>query len=237
MVGILVFLVMVLGASTGLFKDMTGYTTLKNSQPTTTLISPGNNQLVYTDKIVFNWNYNDPENDPQTAFILQIDKTRRMENPTSKMVSSPSNSYIFTIKNPKKTTYYWRVKTRDANGWGEWSRPSSFSLDLNIKECSDGTPLWQCSLDKPKWCYTVFNTPVLVDKCSKCGCPAGYTCQKEECEPISCIDGTPHGECSIELPKYCDKGNLVYNCEKCGCLLGKACQTDGTCSIPAIFRF
>ena len=170
LVGILVFLLITLGASTGLFKDITGYTTIKNSQPTTTLVSPGNNGVVHTDKIIFTWNYNDIENDPQTAFILQVDKTRMMENPISKMVSSPSTSYQLTLKIPEKITYYWRVKTKDARDWGEWSRPSSFSLDLNIKECSDSTPLWQCSLDKPKWCYTVLNTPVLVNKCSKCGC-------------------------------------------------------------------
>lgn len=232
LLGILVFLVIMLGATTGLFKDLTGYTTLRNSPPSTVLVSPGYDWVVHTNEITLEWDYKDLENDPQTAFIIQIDKSPEMKNSDYKTVTSPSNSYKLNIKGLEETTYYWRVKTRDNHGWGSWSLTSRFSVDLDIKECSDGTPLWQCSLSKPKWCYNVINTPILIDKCSKCGCPDGYKCQEDICQPVSCTDGTLNGKCSTDLPKYCDKGNLIYTCEKCGCLIGTACQPGGTCSNP-----
>lgn len=44
-------------------------------------------------------------------------------------------------------------------------------------QCSDGTPVGQCSKTKPKLC---FDSEIdLVDACHSCGCPAGLTCNSE----------------------------------------------------------
>jgi hypothetical protein len=103
--------------------------------------------------------------------------------------------------------------------------------------CSDGTAYGQCSKTKPKYCGTdapPVNT--LVDRCSKCGCPAGYTCQPDNtCKTNlpKCTDGTVLNQCSTTKPKVCVKDGeslkLENNCSKCGCPVGKECVNNGTC--------
>lgn len=46
-----------------------------------------------------------------------------------------------------------------------------------VEACSDGTPLGECSPNKPKYCFD----GILVLRCSKCGCVRGYDCIKDEC--------------------------------------------------------
>ncbi len=47
-----------------------------------------------------------------------------------------------------------------------------------------------------------------------------------------CSDGTLYGECSINVPKFCDSGNLIYNCNTCGCPAGFGeCKEDGSCEV------
>tara|TARA_Y100000310_G_scaffold1525_1_gene1987 strand:+ start:301 stop:1563 length:1263 start_codon:yes stop_codon:yes gene_type:complete len=40
----------------------------------------------------------------------------------------------------------------------------------------------------------------------------------------SCIDGTPYGECSDDIPTYCDNGNLIQDCARCGAKAGFTCK-------------
>ncbi|GEM_PF-2663213 len=47
----------------------------------------------------------------------------------------------------------------------------------------------------------------------------------------TCIDQTPFGECSENLPFYCAQGNLEENCTQCGCPESMEC-TEKKC-IPA----
>ena len=50
-------------------------------------------------------------------------------------------------------------------------------------------------------------------------------------EPIiqKCVDGTLYNQCSINKPKYCEKGILVDKCSSCNCSEGMICQDDDTC--------
>ena len=40
----------------------------------------------------------------------------------------------------------------------------------------------------------------------------------------SCSDGTPYGQCSATVSKYCDNGNLVNRCDLCSCPAGQTCD-------------
>jgi len=44
-----------------------------------------------------------------------------------------------------------------------------------------------------------------------------------------CVDGTLYGQCSINKPKYCEKGNLIDKCSSCGCPAEAMCKDDGIC--------
>ena len=59
-------------------------------------------------------------------------------------------------------------------------------------------------------------------------CQNGNCVQQEQKEQ-KCSDGTLFGQCSINKPKYCDRGNLVDKCNICGCLANYVCQSEGFC--------
>jgi len=44
-----------------------------------------------------------------------------------------------------------------------------------------------------------------------------------------CVDGTLYSQCSINKPKYCEKGNIVDKCSACGCPEGMMCQSGNVC--------
>lgn len=61
----------------------------------------------------------------------------------------------------------------------------------------------------------------------------GWECQPDgNCEKhVSadlCSDGTEYGECSFDMPKYCEDGELLELCGLCGCPGGKEC-IDNVC--------
>ncbi len=45
----------------------------------------------------------------------------------------------------------------------------------------------------------------------------------------SCSDGTLFGECSANIPEYCDEGILIDRCQVCGCAEDLDCLADGIC--------
>jgi len=119
------------------------------------------------------------------------------------------------------------------------SCPSGYSCNSTTKACyvpicPDGTAYGQCSITKPKYC----DNGSLTDKCSSCSCPAGQSCNSttNSCYvPIifkNCSDGTTHGSCSVNQPKFCDNGNLSDKCPSCGCPTGYLCNSSsGSCYV------
>ena len=66
-------------------------------------------------------------------------------------------------------------------------------------------------------------------------CSSGFLCNGKCDEkgaiPKTCSDGTEHGKCSSNIPKYCDNGNLVDKSECCPVgqkLEGNTCKTTSS---------
>lgn len=84
----------------------------------------------------------------------------------------------------------------------------------NESFCFDGTPIGNCSVNKPKFCDASGN---LLDDAEACGCPEGTFKRGSECLEF-CADGTPLGECSAEQPNYCNmSAELEERASLCGC--------------------
>jgi len=100
--------------------------------------------------------------------------------------------------------------------------------------CSDGTPYWNCSSNKPFYC----ENGTLIEDCGFCGCDLGLDCQiNGTCAVppvppnLTCSDGTPYNTCSSTKPKYCFNGSLIDNCQVCSCNPEEQCDPEGTCSL------
>ena len=115
---------------------------------------------------------------------------------------------------------------------------------ISAQACKDGTLYGECSTTKPKYCIEGGEEAilpfVLINDCTVCSCFPGYECQTDgSCVPIQmCGDGTPYGECSVNKPKYCIKGDseisimpfvFINNCAECGCPEDQICQDSGAC--------
>jgi len=103
------------------------------------------------------------------------------------------------------------------------------TLELCQNECSS-TGLRKCSNNSYQICGNHDE-----DSCLEWGllvsCPSNTICQDGSCVHQNCADGTLHGQCSTNKPKYCDNGSLISECSLCGCPSGQECQGDGSCKI------
>lgn len=64
--------------------------------------------------------------------------------------------------------------------------------------CSDGTPINECSQNKPLYCIATpsFNTPQFISNCQECGCSTGQSCQPGgTCEGLP----PPQAQCNDNL--------------------------------------
>jgi len=212
---------------------------IENSPPTTTVISPIDNQVVNTKQPTFEWFYKDKENDPQTGAIIEISQESNFEDAYAIYISD-SKTKIKTNKIFERKTYYIKISTKDTTAWGPWSEVVAFTVDPLEKVCDDGTPFYTCSIHKPWYCDGGF----LKEKSTKCGCFENYEstlddkCKriekkqpqeepKTEPEIIICPDGTINKRCNNDR-KYCDEGKLIDNCEICGCSSDFKCK-DNIC--------
>jgi hypothetical protein len=94
----------------------------------------------------------------------------------------------------------WRDLGPDRHPWPEArppeARPPEARVDVRIDQrvtdlvplgyCQDGTPMFQCSSQKPYLCNAV---KLLEHKCSKCGCPGNEVCvpATEGCQPVKVV--------------------------------------------------
>ena len=138
---------------------------------------------------------------------------------------------------------YFANATDNADNYNT-TPPKNFTVVGN-SSCNDfGTPIFnrQCASNGTQSfiCSCSSDGCALLKKCvDVCYCPSGFSCNStnQVCSLPSgtsaCSDGTPYGQCSITLPKYCVNGALVDNCTKCGCSDGKMCnRTTDLCYIP-----
>ncbi|MEM4272041.1 MAG: hypothetical protein QXH30_00450, partial [Candidatus Bilamarchaeaceae archaeon] len=92
--------------------------------------------------------------------------------------------------------------------------PQALPEETAITACEDGTPVGNCSADKPKICDIIGN---LVDDAETCGCPPKTIPAGRECIH-ACSDGTLIEECSEKKPYYCNENaKLEMQPALCGC--------------------
>lgn len=202
---------------------------IKNRGPVTTLNYPTDGKVVSGNLVEFSWTYFDAEGDEQVNYNLELDDDPGFYSPLSYFGLSETKRKIYIVEGDKP--YYWRAKSKDVFGWGEFSQAEEFFIDLTKKECEDGTPYFQCSISDFKYC----DGGELVEDCSLCGCPLNSECTLSgKCTERTCFDGTKYGTCGNKKPEFCQNGNLKEVCSLCGCLEGKECNVDGTCSKTVI---
>jgi len=91
--------------------------------------------------------------------------------------SYPSGTQVKTTYYTLKTVGVYRCALRayDGQTYSQWMNSSELTIVTQsqpAQTCSDGTLYSQCSVTKPKYCAEI----ILIDKCTTCGCPTGYSC-------------------------------------------------------------
>lgn len=107
------------------------YYELANSLPTApTLTSPANGAIVNDLTPDLDWTHNDPDGDVQSARQLQVDNNSDFSSPLwdSTLTTSATIQTYGGSALSRGTTYYWRVRTKDAVGYGPWSSARNFKI-------------------------------------------------------------------------------------------------------------
>ena len=199
---------------------------INNKAPVTTLNYPSGDDVLNGKLIEFSWRYEDLEGDNQVNYQLELDDDPRFLTPLTYYGLSETKRKIYIFQGDRD--YYWRIKSKDDFGWGEFSEIESFYLDSNERVCEDGTSFSQCSISDFRYC----DNGELTENCALCGCPLNNVCTSSgSCIEKTCFDGTRYGFCSnIKKPNFCQNGEVKEVCSLCGCSDGKECDADGTCS-------
>ncbi len=210
-----------------LFNSEHGFTgrAVNDKDPSVTLSRPVDTQAV-NNPVVFKWRYFDPEDDKLEYSILQVDDDSRFFSPQNYQIIGEE----FTLTLKDEGDYYWRVQV--VNEFGEsLSDIWSFHLNPEMKVCSDGTPYFECSINKPFYC----EAGELENDCQRCGCSSNGICQIDgSCLIQQCNDGTEYGACGFQKPKLCLSGALLDVCNICGCPAGLECMSDGRCQAALV---
>jgi len=171
----------------------------------------------------------------------RIDACKREFNdpPTSYSYNCTNGSY----PNVKNGTYAFYPYNATATGTSNLSRTTDPDRKFKVvgnSSCNDfgyAVNSGQCASNTTQsfLCVCHADGCALFKKCvDPCSCPTGLLCNpsNQACYPPAntCPDGTPYGQCSVTLPKYCANGTLVDNCTNCGCPAGMNCSTiDNLC--------
>ena len=188
--------------------------------------SPTDNSILYIKDVTFKWNvYGDKI---QEEYKLIVDDNLAFNSPENYYGLGDKKERTIIFRNDGR--YFWRVRSRNSDGWGEWSKIREFTLSSSRVMCDDGTKAYTCSKTKPLYC----NVLKLINDCKQCGCPNNGFCQADgscilaEVTEVNCVDGTKAGECSLTKPLYCNEdGYLTETSSICGCLDGTYPDDDG----------
>jgi hypothetical protein len=88
------------------------------------LLGPGNDAPVIADTVLFSWNRTS-QNDMGYQFELALDSSFAV----SQVDTSIADTMI-VIRNLGNQTYWWRVRARNAAGWGSYSEARRFTITL-----------------------------------------------------------------------------------------------------------
>ncbi len=215
-----ILIIFVISVSAFSFEDFIIGLVVDNKEPSATLLTPIKGQVI-NSPFVFSWTYFDPEDDELEYYILQIDDDSRFFSSMNFKGKGESQK----ISLDKDGLFYWRVLV--VNKYGQkFSKVQNFYLDSKTKVCEDGTPFFECSLNRPHYC----SGGVLKEDCQKCNCGEGDICQGDgSCLTRSCIDGTAYSQCAYNKPFFCLNGKLTEVCSLCGCDEEEECLGDGSC--------
>jgi hypothetical protein len=111
------------------------YYQIANSLPTApTLNSPISGAIVASQTPTLNFTPQDPDGDAHTKYTYQVDDNADFSSPVenTEVVGSLTDNVavnrVVVSSLTRGTTYYWRVQTADAVGYGAWSAGASFQI-------------------------------------------------------------------------------------------------------------
>ncbi len=167
-----------------------------NNPPTAVITSPRDDEVINTNRPLIKWHYYDEENDSQVMVEIQVGEDLQLNDPkTTLWAGTRTEGQLSSILEDKN--YYLRLRVKDQYNWGKWTELKRFTVDTTQKICLDNTKFYECSKELPKYCDGGF----LMDKCSKCGCPANYKCLADEsCEGL---------EKPVSEPNASEAGNMI----------------------------
>ena len=99
-----------------------------------TLNSPVAGALVSSQTPTLNFTPHDDQGDNHTAYTYEVDNNSDFSSPvestevTGTFTDATPINRVVTTSLTRGTTYYWRVKTKDATGYGAWSSGESFKI-------------------------------------------------------------------------------------------------------------
>ena len=110
----------------------------RNKKPTTNIIVPANNTLVYTYSPIFQWSTSDEDSeDQQESFEVLLSKDSAFKGESTKtFFDNTIKHYLYSPeKLENKQIYYWKVRTKDTYGdWSDWSFVNRFMIKMYDNE-------------------------------------------------------------------------------------------------------
>ncbi|MBD3393575.1 MAG: hypothetical protein GF418_15685, partial [Chitinivibrionales bacterium] len=112
------------GGTTG-WSNVWNFTTIIALPGTVSLLSPQDDATLETNNARFEWNGESPE---VTKYRLQCSLDSSMASTT--VDSSLADTAAMVSDLTDGETYWWRVRAKNAAGWGPWSHKASFEVKL-----------------------------------------------------------------------------------------------------------
>lgn len=104
--------------------------TILNLAPVAALISPAQNETTVNRTIAFNWTVSDADGDSVTSDIL-IDDNSDFSSALVNVSGLTDTNYTYGILDVD-TTYFWKVRANDSEGYGSWTSTWNFTVESYI---------------------------------------------------------------------------------------------------------